>query len=42
MESKEDTRGKGKKKIISGILETRGTSLDLYNEMREDNALTLL
>jgi hypothetical protein len=42
MESREDTRGKGKKKTTSGIVETRGTSLDLRNEMREDDALTLL
>jgi len=32
MKSKEDIRGKGKK-IISGIIEIRKTSLDLYNEM---------
>ena len=42
MESREDTRGKGKKKTIGGMVETGGTGLDLCNEMQEDNAPILL
>ena len=37
-----DIRGKGKKKIISGIVEIRGTSLDLRNGIRVDNIPILL
>ena len=42
IESREDTRGKGKKKIIDGIVETGGTGLDLRNKIRENNAPILL
>ena len=42
MESREDTRGKGKKKTTGGMVETGGTGLDLRNEIREDDAPILL
>ena len=42
MRSIEDIRGKGKKKIIGGIVEAKRTSLDLYNGIRVDNIPILL
>ena len=42
MENREDIRGKGKKKIIGGIVETGRIDLDLYNKIQEDNAPILL
>lgn len=42
MGSIEGTRGKGKKKIIGGIVEARRTGLDLRNGIRVDDTPTLL